>query len=158
MRLEMSKLVGNFLVAILLILLGGCNDDIMPPIAANDTLIVTISTDKQVFSYGDTVVVTVTAENPTESTITFTYGSSSCSLHSVVTIDEREYSMSEDRWCTMDAGPQSIGPGRSITERWNWYGSIRIDYQDQPLPDGIYSIKGKAGEFVGEAIPIAVAD
>ena len=154
----MIRLVGSIMVAISLVLLGGCDDDLLPPSGENDTLIVSISTDKQVLSYGDTMIVTVTAENRTESTITYTFGSSSCSLHSVVTVGEQDYLMSEDRWCTDDAGPQKIGPGKSRTESWNWYGSVRIDYQHQPLPVGIYTIKGKAGEFVGQAVTIAIAD
>lgn len=154
----MSRLVGSCLVALFLVLLGGCNDDSIQSSGEYDTLIVTISTNHEVFSDGDTITVTVTAENQTESLIVYGLGSSNCTLHSVVSVDGQDYWMSSDRICTTDNVPHELGPGESRTESWNWYGNALIEGQHDPLPVGTYSIKGVAGKFIGQAVTIEVSN
>ena len=154
----MTRLVWSCLVAVFPVLLGGCNDDSIQSSGEYDTLIVTISTDQEVFAAGDTITVTVTAENRTESLIVYGQGSSSCSLHSVVNVEGQDYWMSTDRVCTTDFVPHELGPGESKTERWNWYGNAFIEGQHHPLPAGTYSIKGVAGKFIGQAVTIELTN
>lgn len=154
----MSRLGWSCLVALFIALLGGCNDDSIQSSGGYDTLIVTISTDREVFAAGETIIVTVTAENQTESVIVYGHGSSSCSLHSVVNVNGQDYWMSADRVCTTDSVQHELGPGESKTERWNWYGNAFIEGQHHPLPAGTYSIKGVAGKFIGQAVTIEVSN
>jgi hypothetical protein len=117
-----------------------------------------VAAEPSAFTVGDAVLVKVTAENPTASSIEFGSGSSNCQLDAVIRIDNQDRLIPSLRPCLTDLVAHSLGPGEQRTEDWIWYGEILVDDELQPLQAGSYEILGVAGSYKSYPLTVEISE
>jgi hypothetical protein len=125
---------------------------------AGDEIVVTVAVEPASLAPGDTVTITVLAENAGQKTIEFGRGSSSCRLSAVVRIDDMDYAVYAPRACLKDLVPWTLAPGESRTESWPWAGALAAVDTMYLLPPGTYELLGAAGPFLSAGTAIEIDD
>ena len=148
----------TWLLGLLVLFIGACENDAVSPEQPEVTLFVDVTAEPAIFSAGESVTLTVLAENPTESRIVFGMGSSTCQLLSVVRFKDEDRGISVSRVCTADMSPWSLDPGERISESWVWTGEVVVDGVRQTLPLGTYELRGVAGDFIGSPISVEITN
>lgn len=140
---------GSIMCALVAILATSACDD--------DDIVLTILSQGGTASASSSVELTVTAVNRGDTRVVWGKGSSSCQLSAVVRLGLRDVEAAIPRGCTDDLAEQGLDPGESRTETFEWQGSVDLGPRFEPLPPGLYQVRGAAGsEWVSDAVEIRV--
>ncbi len=138
------------------LLAAACNDAGDPVLPESPYL--DIKVELETFTVGETVLVTVTAENQSDTKVDLGYGSSTCVLGATVWLDDEELPMYLERLCTADYVRRLLDPGERLVESWNWSGDVWRENARYTLPAGTYELAGRGGEFVGEPVTVTIKE
>ena len=135
---------------------AACNDAEDPVVPGPPYL--EIKVEPEGFAVGEMVLVTVTAENHSDTKVDLGYGSSTCVLGATVWLGDEELPMYVERICTADYMHRFLDPGERLVEGWNWSGDVWREHARYTLPAGTYELAGRGGEFVGGSVTIEIKD
>jgi hypothetical protein len=124
--------------------------------AAPGEIVVFVTVEPETFALGETVIITVKAQNIGGSPIEYGRGSSSCRLGAVVRVNDADLPVPDPRACLRDLGPWILAPGERRRERLLWTGAVAATDTTYQLPPGTYELRGAAGFFLSEPVEVEI--
>lgn len=124
--------------------------------AAPGEIVVFVTVEPETFTLGETVIITVKAQNRGGSPIEYGRGSSSCRLGAVVRVNDTDVPVSVHRGCLRDLRPWILAPGERRQERLLWTVAVAAPDTTYELHPGTYELRGAAGPFLSAPVEIEV--